>query len=74
MTAMTVEEAQARLPELLLGLAPGESVSITSDGRPVARITGEAARRPRVAGLAKGMLIVHSEDDEHLADFADYMP
>jgi hypothetical protein len=27
-----------------------------------------------VAGRAKGMLIINSEDDEHLKDFAEYMP
>jgi len=29
---------------------------------------------PRQKGSAKGKLIIHTEDDEHLKDFQEYMP
>ncbi len=35
----------------------------------------EVKEEPRpLPGRAKGMLTIHSEDDEHLKDFAEYMP
>jgi antitoxin (DNA-binding transcriptional repressor) of toxin-antitoxin stability system len=76
MTTITIEDAQAKLPELVGGLAKGEELVITQGGRIVARIVGERSERrePRVAGLAKGMLTIVSDDDEHLEDFAEYMP
>lgn len=73
MTNATMEDAQARLPELLDRVAAGDGVIITRDGLPVARLVPETPRGMPVAGRAKGMLIIHSENDEHLADFAEYM-
>ena len=76
MTTISIEDAQAKLPELIGGLSKGEELAITQEGRIIARIVGEHSeqRRPRVAGLAKGMLTIVSEDDDHLEDFAEYMP
>lgn len=37
-----------------------------------AQRTAESAM-PRRPGSAKGSLVIQAEDDEHLADFADYM-
>ena len=76
MTTITIEEAQAKLPELIGGLAKGEELVITQGEKVVARIVGERAERPqrRVAGFAKGMLTILSDDDDHLKDFAEYMP
>jgi len=76
MTMLSLAEAQARLPELIRGLAPGEEVVITDNSRPVARVVAEPAptRQPRKAGSAKGILTIVCEDDEHLRDFAEYMP
>jgi antitoxin (DNA-binding transcriptional repressor) of toxin-antitoxin stability system len=71
----TIEEVQARLPQILESLAPGEEIVITRSGQAVARLTlppGRPKGAP-VAGRAKGMLIVNAEDDEHLKDFAEYM-
>ena len=31
-------------------------------------------REPRQPGSATGKLVIHAEDDEHLADFAEYLP
>lgn len=76
MSPVTVEEAQAKLSELIHGLARGEELAVTQGGRVVARIVGEraeSAQRPG-PGLARGMLTVVADDDEHLKDFAEYMP
>ena len=72
---ITVEEAQAHLKELIGNLAPGEELVITEDQRPVAKMVGQGvpARKPRARGGAKGKLVIHEEDDEHLKDFEEYM-
>jgi antitoxin (DNA-binding transcriptional repressor) of toxin-antitoxin stability system len=51
-------------------------VIITKDERPVAKLVGQPqqTRQPRQPGSAKGKLFVHAEDDEHLSDFAEYVP
>lgn len=72
MTA-TMEDVQARLPEILDALAPGEQVIITRNGKPVAKVVTDQTWGRPVAGRAKGMLIIHAEDNEHLNDFAEYM-
>lgn len=52
---VTVAEAQARLPDLLAQLPPGETLTLTHDGRPVADLVTRvppappAARGPDVA-------------------------
>lgn len=75
---VTIEEAQNNLKELVHGLAPGEEVVITENHTPVARLVSEQqkpANRQRPApGLGKGMITIVSDDDEHLKDFAEYMP
>ena len=38
MTAVTLEEAHAKLPELLDQLQPGEEMTITAEGKPVAHV------------------------------------
>ncbi|HEU5115519.1 MAG TPA: hypothetical protein VFT74_02470, partial [Isosphaeraceae bacterium] len=68
--------AQANLPELIHQLAPGEAVTITENDRPVARIvpvTDLEAPRP-VPGRCRGMMTVIAEDEEHLKDWAEYLP
>jgi antitoxin (DNA-binding transcriptional repressor) of toxin-antitoxin stability system len=72
MQTATVEDVQARLPQILDELAPGEEVVITRDGKQAARLKNLPIGVP-ILGRAKGMVIVHSEDDEHLKDFTEYM-
>ena len=74
-TIVTMEEAQAKLPELVAHLDMGAELIITLDQKPVARLMREQAspRKPRKAGSAKGKLVILQEDDEHLKDFAEYM-
>jgi prevent-host-death family protein len=73
---VTVEEAQAKLKELIHRLAPGEEVVITDNQQPVAKLVGERLdRRPRpAAGLGKGSILYMAPDfDEPLAEFQEYM-
>jgi antitoxin (DNA-binding transcriptional repressor) of toxin-antitoxin stability system len=75
MQTATIDEVQARLPELLERLSPGDELVIVRDGKPVARL----APVPLPTGVpildrGKGKLIQYIDDDEHLKDFADYMP
>jgi antitoxin (DNA-binding transcriptional repressor) of toxin-antitoxin stability system len=74
--SISLEEAQARLPEIIDTLGPGEEVVITRDDQPVAKLVGQpkAARQRPQPGSAKGMLIINVEDEEHLEDFKEYMP
>ena len=76
MQTITLEEARTHLDSLIARLKPGEGVLITRDSQPVARLVAESAapRQPRQPGSAIGQLIVVQEDDEHLADFKEYMP
>ncbi len=76
MTTITVEEAQAHLPEIIDRLSPGEPLIITRNDQPVARLVSESKpnRPPRQAGSAKGKLTIRADDDEHLKDFEEYMP
>jgi len=73
---MSIEEVQATLPEIIKRLGPGEEVIITRDDQPVAKLVSlsKLARQSPKFGSAKGMLIIHEEDDEHLKNFKAYMP
>jgi antitoxin (DNA-binding transcriptional repressor) of toxin-antitoxin stability system len=76
MITVTIEEAQAKLPEIIDTLVPGEELIITRNHQPVAKLVGQQqpVRKPRRPGSAKGTLVILAEDDEHLEDFKDYMP
>lgn len=72
---VTLEEAKARLAELIDHLSPGDEIVITRKQQPVARlVSNRPARKPRQPGSGKGMLTIVSDDDEHLEDFEEYMP
>lgn len=74
MRTIPLEQATEHLPELIDGLSPGEGVIITRDNVPVARLVSEKKQTRPGPGLGKGMITVLAEDDEHLKDFAEYMP
>jgi prevent-host-death family protein len=75
MSTVTIEEAQAKLPELIDKLALGEEVIITRNQQPVAQLIPPPTAQPHpVFGSCKGMLTIVSEDEEHLEDFKEYMP
>lgn len=72
---VTIEEAQAHLPELIAKLVPGEDVIITRNDQPVAELRPLPLRKPQPQfGSCKGKLTIVAEDDEHLKDFQEYMP
>jgi len=75
MTIVTLEEAQAKLAQLIEQLAAGEELVITQNQQPIARLLAEekANRKPRRVGNCKGMLAIVADDDEHLKDFEEYM-
>jgi prevent-host-death family protein len=75
-STVTLEDAQARLGELIARLQPGEELVITSAARPVARIVGEprSAPQPRQLGTLKGTVLSVAPDfDAPLDDFKEYM-
>ncbi len=75
MSSVTLEEAQAHLPHLIEQLRPGEEITLTDHGRPVAQVkkVESTQRKPRRAGNCKGMLVIVADDEEHLQDFAEYL-
>ena len=74
---LTLTQAQADLGDLVRRLPPGEVVEIVENGRTVAKLTIEPPPFPpgwRQPGLLKGAITILEDDDEHLKDFAEYMP
>ncbi len=77
MPIVTIEDAQARLPELIERLQPGEEIVITREQKAVARLIG-AAEQPeqplRQLGTLKGTVRYMAPDfDAPLEDFKEYM-
>lgn len=77
MTTVSIEEAEARLSDLIHKLKPGDEVLITEDNQPVAKLVSESPRampdRRPPPGLGKGYLTIISDDEEHLKDFEGYI-
>jgi len=73
---VTLEEAQAKLKELVHQLAPGDEIIITENQQTVARLRSESEqpfRRPP-PGLGKGSVLYMAPDfDEPLDEMKDYM-
>jgi prevent-host-death family protein len=72
---ISVEEAQAKLRDLIDKLAPGEEIIITDNQHPVAKLVGERpTRQPRPApGLGKGSILYMAPDfDDPLEEFKEY--
>jgi len=64
-TIVTMEEAQANLPDLVAHLESGEELIITQDERPVAKLVRENSvpRKARKAGNCIGMIKIVADDD-----------
>ena len=76
MAAITIDEAQSNLKELIHRMLPGEELIITENQKAVAKLVSEPSSKPRLRpgpGLGKGMITVVTEDEEHLKDFEEYM-
>jgi antitoxin (DNA-binding transcriptional repressor) of toxin-antitoxin stability system len=71
---ISVDLAQLSLKELVQKASQGETIILTQGDKPVAEIRPVTAGKPSPKfGSCKGMLSVIADDDEHLADFAEYM-
>jgi hypothetical protein len=59
-------------------LRGSNEVVITENNQPVAKLVSELPKpKPPLRpppGLGKGFITIISDDDEHLKDFAEYMP
>lgn len=75
MNTLPLEQVEGHLVEIIAKLAPGEELVLTHNDKPMAKLTGIAGEIPRpLPGRGKGMLTILAEDEEHLKDFAEYMP
>ena len=76
MVMVSVEDAQARLKDLIAQIIPGEEVIITEGDHPVARLIALPPRKnqPRRLGTLKGTVLYMAPDfDAPLDDFKEYM-
>jgi prevent-host-death family protein len=76
MPAVTIEEAQNRLIELIHRLVPREEVVITENDEPVARLVPTApapAKNPRQFGTLRGSVLSMENFDDPVEDFEEYM-
>ena len=75
MVSVTLEEAQAKLPQLIEELTPGEEGVITKGGQPVAQVKKtERTSWPCLAGsYRKAEFWMAPDFDVPLDDFKDYM-
>jgi len=75
MSTITIQEAQARLSDLIHRLTPGDELVITENNQPVAKLARTEAKKqwPCKAGSAKGKIQIAPDFDEPLEEFKEYM-
>jgi len=75
MQAMPIDEVQAKLPELIHALGPGEQLTITEHDLPVAQLTSMSApASARKLGSMRGSVTYMAPDfDAPLEEFREYM-
>ena len=77
MTTISIQEAQAKLRELIHQLDSGGELVITENDQPVARLVpaaGQPQRTPRRPGTLRGTVLYMAPDfDAPLEDFKEYM-
>ena len=75
MSTITIEEAQARLGEVIHRLTPGEEVVITENDRPVAKLVATPVNPRKVPklGTQRGSVLSMEHFDDPLEDFKEYM-
>ncbi len=74
MSRVPLEEAQARLPELLERLQPGAEMTITDHGQPLAHVKkAERTSWPCKAGSASGKIHMAPDFDAPLEEFKEYL-
>jgi prevent-host-death family protein len=74
MSSVTLEQAQARLAELVVSLQPGQEITITANGQPLAKLTKiERTSWPCKAGSYKKAEFWMAPDfDAPLEEFKEY--
>jgi antitoxin (DNA-binding transcriptional repressor) of toxin-antitoxin stability system len=75
-SSVTIQEAQARLTELIRQLTPGEELVIADGDRPVARLVPTVGPEPKLRrlGTLRGTVLHMAADfDEPLDDFRESM-
>jgi antitoxin (DNA-binding transcriptional repressor) of toxin-antitoxin stability system len=73
---ISIAEAQARLAEIIDEMIPGESLFLTLNDHPIAKLVRTdylPLTEPRQPGSAVGKLFILEDDDSHLEDFKEYM-
>jgi antitoxin (DNA-binding transcriptional repressor) of toxin-antitoxin stability system len=75
MSIITIQDAQAKLAELIHGMAPGEELLITENDRIVAKfvLTPQPRQRPRQLGTMRGTVLSMEHFDDPLEEFEEYM-
>jgi antitoxin (DNA-binding transcriptional repressor) of toxin-antitoxin stability system len=75
MSTITIEDARAKLHDLIHGLTPGDEVVITENDQPVAKLVAPAARPRQVPklGTQRGSVLSMEHFDDPLEDFKEYM-
>jgi antitoxin (DNA-binding transcriptional repressor) of toxin-antitoxin stability system len=75
MSVVTLAEAHAQLPEIIQQLQPGEEITITDHGQPLAQVKkAQRTTWPCQAGSAKSSILWIAPDfDAPLDDFREYM-
>jgi antitoxin (DNA-binding transcriptional repressor) of toxin-antitoxin stability system len=73
MHEVTLEEASARLSDLIDAALRGESVAITTvDQRAVQLVPIPRPKRRRQFGFAKGLIVMSEDFDAPLPEFEEY--
>lgn len=75
MPTVTIQEAQARLSDLISRLAPGDELLITENDEPLARLARAESKKqwPCKAGSARGKIWMAPDFDAPLEEFKEYM-
>jgi antitoxin (DNA-binding transcriptional repressor) of toxin-antitoxin stability system len=74
MSAINLQEAQARLPEIIEQLLPGEEITITDHGEPLAQVKkAERTSWPCAPGSAAGRVWMAADFDAPIEDFQEYL-
>ena len=75
MATVTIQEAQAKLLELIHQLPPGEELVITENNQPVAKLarTQPTQQWPCQAGTAMGKIWMAPDFDAPVEEFRKYM-
>lgn len=75
MTTVTLEQAQAQLPKILEQLQPGEEITITDQGQPLAEVkkVGRTSWPCQAGSYRKAEFRMAPNFDAPLDDFKEYM-